>query len=182
MLTKLSESIRLKRDCEGVAIPAGNPVILPAGSVVTLKQALGGDFTVRTDCGDQVRVAGKDADALGKPIAAPAAAPVDGPFSEELVWKQLRTVYDPEIPVSIVELGLVYDCEITRLEGGGHRVEIDMTLTAPGCGMADVLKQDVERKIRSLPSVQDVHVEIVFDPPWTQARMSEAARLELGLF
>jgi len=104
----------------------------------------------------------------------------DGPFEEEKVWEQLRTVFDPEIPVNVVELGLIYRCEATELPDGGHRVEIDMSMTAPGCGMADVIQEDVRRKVRSAPGVREVNVRIVWDPPWDASRMSDAARLQLG--
>jgi probable FeS assembly SUF system protein SufT len=181
VLTKLTETVTLKRDCTGIAIPAGTPVTLPAGSQVVIKQALGGDFTVRTDCGDLVRIIREDADALGKPVTE-SPAPVEGPLNEEMVWQQLRTIFDPELPASIVDLGLVYECRVKSLPEGGQGVGIKMTLTAPGCGMGDVLKQDVERKVSSLPGVEKVNVDIVFDPPWSPARMSDAARLELGLF
>ncbi|HET6383042.1 MAG TPA: putative Fe-S cluster assembly protein SufT [Armatimonadota bacterium] len=182
MLTQLSDAIRLKRDCPGIMIPAGTPVTLPAGSFVTLKQALGGDYTVRTDCGDIVRIAGADADAIGKEAPSIEAPAPGGPFNEKAIWNELRKVYDPEIPINIVELGLVYGCRVAPGTDGRRRVEITMTLTAPGCGMGEVLKQDVERKVGSLPGVDEVAVDLVFDPPWNQSRMSEAARLELGLF
>lgn len=181
MLTKLLDSITLKRDCPGVLIPDGIKVTLPAGSQVILKQSLGGDFTVKTDCGDQVRVAGEDADALGKERAGGNSVS-DEPLNEDLVWKQLRSVFDPEIPVNIVDLGLVYDCTVYPAKDGGQNVLIHMTLTAPGCGMGEVLKQDVERKVRNLPEVSSVEVELVFDPPWDRSRMTDAAALQLGLF
>ena len=183
MLTHLADTIKLTRDCKAVLIPSGEKTILPAGTFVTLKQALGGDYTVRTACGDIVRIASEDAEALGREPAARAAAPSAGTaFNEKAVWAELRKVYDPEIPINIVELGLVYGCKISAGSDGGKRVDVRMTLTAPGCGMGEVLKQDVERKIRSVPGVDDVAVEIVFDPPWSQKRMSEAARLQLGMF
>jgi probable FeS assembly SUF system protein SufT len=147
---------------------------------VEIAQSLGGDFTVTTDDGGLFRIAGKDADALGlEPSAAPAAA-VEGPFDAQKVWEQLKTVFDPEIPVNLVDLGLIYRCEAVPLPDGSHRVEIDMSMTAPGCGMGDVLKEDVRRKIQGLPGVREVRVEVVWDPPWDQSRMSDAARLQLG--
>jgi probable FeS assembly SUF system protein SufT len=125
------------------------------------------------------RIDAKDADALGlTPSAAAAESPQD--FSEKLVWDQLRTVYDPEIPVNVVDLGLIYGCEITPV-AEGNRIDIKMTMTAPGCGMSDVLKADIQRKLSNLPTVKDLNVEVVFDPPWHPGRMSEAARLQLGL-
>ena len=145
-----------------------------------IAQSLGGQFTVTTDDGGLFRIAGKDADALGQQPAAAAAAAVEGPFDEQRVWEQLKTVFDPEIPVNLVELGLIYRCEAVPLAEGGHRVEIDMSMTAPGCGMGDVLKEDVRRKIQGLPGVQEVRVEVVWDPPWDPSRMSDAARLQLG--
>lgn len=178
--------VALARDVEAVQIPSGYAIHLPAGTGVTITQSLGGAYTVMTDYGDLARIAGKDADALGlEAPAAPAeqtAAPAEGPEGvEKLVWDQLRTCYDPEIPVNIVELGLVYSCVVTPREAGGYRVEIRFTLTAPGCGMGEWLKQDVQAKVSSLPGVEEVDVEVVFDPPWNQSMMSEAARLELGM-
>jgi len=183
MLTKLSESVRLTRDCEGVLIPAGTKTILPAGSTVVIKQSLGGDYTVRTDCGDQVLIASCDADALGKQSQDdPSTSTTDAPYDEKAVWKALGKVYDPEIPISIVELGLVYDVDSMELPDKSHRVYVRMTLTAPGCGMGEILKQDVERKVRAVPGVSEAHVEIVFDPAWNQSMMSDAAKLQLGFF
>jgi probable FeS assembly SUF system protein SufT len=146
---------------------------------VTITQTLGGHFTVATDDGALLRIADNDADALG--VAAPAApAPIEGPFDEERVWEQLRTVFDPEIPVNLVDLGLIYRCQAVPLPEGGQRVEIAMSMTAPGCGMGDVLKEDVRRKVQSVPGVREVNVEVVWDPPWDASRMSDAARLQLG--
>ena len=175
-----SGPIALARDCEATRIPSGADVVLPAGTRVEIAQSLGGQFTVTTDDGGLFRIAGKDADALGQQPAAAAAAAVEGPFDEQRVWEQLKTVFDPEIPVNLVELGLIYRCEAVPLAEGGHRVEIDMSMTAPGCGMGDVLKEDVRRKIQGLPGVQEVRVEVVWDPPWDPSRMSDAARLQLG--
>ncbi len=182
-----SESLSLSRDVEGVEIPAGTRSILPAGTHVRVTQTLGGNYTVMTVDGYLYRVDGKDADALGREVkvadprlATPAAAG-DGPVDSELVWDQLKTVYDPEIPVNIVDLGLVYRCEIKPGESGGHRVEIDMTMTAPGCGMGEFLKEDVEQKLLAIPGIKDVGVEIVWEPVWDRDMMSEAARLQLGL-
>ena len=175
-----SGPIVLGRDCEATRIPSGADVVLPAGTRVEIAQSLGGQFTVTTDDGGLFRIAGKDADALGQQPAAAAAAAVEGPFDEQRVWEQLKTVFDPEIPVNLVDLGLIYRCEAVPLAEGGHRVEIDMSMTAPGCGMGDVLKEDVRRKIQGLPGVQEVRVEVVWDPPWDPSRMSDAARLQLG--
>jgi len=174
----------LPRDVHATQIPSGIPVILRSGSRVRLMQALGGTYTVISEEGYMARLDAKDADLLGVETtqAAEGASPVE--FSDSQVWEQLRTVYDPEIPVNVVDLGLIYDCKIAPIEQGseqGNHIDIKMTMTAPGCGMADVLKTDIERKLSSLPSVKKVNVEVVFDPPWNPTRMSEAARLQLGL-
>jgi len=153
--------------------------VLPAGGKVRITQALGGSYTVLTEAGYMVRIDAKDVDALGlAPAALQEAAPQE--FSEELVWDLLRTVYDPEIPVNVVDLGLIYECKISPFEDG-NRIDIKMTMTAPGCGMADVLKADIQRRLAALPKVKGLQVDVVFDPPWHPARMSEAARLQLGL-
>ena len=174
--------IVLARDCQATQIPSGSKVLLRAGTRVTITQSLGGQFTVTTDEGGLYRIAGEDADALGeRPPAAAAQAPmIEGPFDEDRVWEQLKTVFDPEIPVNLVDLGLIYRCEAVPLPEGGHRVEIAMSMTAPGCGMGDVLKEDVRRKVQSVPGVRQVQVEVVWDPPWDASRMSDAARLQLG--
>ena len=177
-----SEPIILKRDCDAVMIPSGVPVKLAAGQPVTVTQALGGTYTVYVD-GNLARLDSKDADALGleSAPATPEAKPATGPLDENLIWDQMRNCYDPEIPVNIVDLGLVYDCRITPLPEGGHKVEVKMTLTAPGCGMGEYIKADVEQRIRAVPGVTEAQVELVWDPPWNQAMISEAAKLELGL-
>jgi probable FeS assembly SUF system protein SufT len=129
-------------------------------------------------------VEAKDADAIGQsydPSQSIAGADPDAPYDEARVWDQLRTVYDPEIPVNIVDLGLVYECKSEALPEGGHRVKVKLTMTAPGCGMGDIIKRDAEQKIAAVPGVREAHVEVVFDPPWTMDRMSEAVRLQLGL-
>jgi probable FeS assembly SUF system protein SufT len=172
-------SVVLARDCEATRIPSGASVVLPAGTRVTILQTLGGHFTVSPEDGSLLRIADKDADALGERAAAPAPI-IEGPFEEERVWEQLRTVFDPEIPVNLVDLGLIYRCQAVPLSEGGHRVEIAMSMTAPGCGMGDVLKEDVRRKVQGVPGVREVHVELVWDPPWDASRMSDAARLQLG--
>ncbi|HEX7126944.1 MAG TPA: putative Fe-S cluster assembly protein SufT [Thermodesulfobacteriota bacterium] len=176
------ERITLSRDVEAIEIPAGTPVTIPAGTGVTLLQSLGGTYTVQTDFGYMVRIDAKDADALGKSAAAARAdlPPLRGEDLEAAVWEQLATCYDPEIPVNIVELGLVYRCDIKPVEGGS-RVEIDITLTAPGCGMGPVLENDVRQKVASLPGVAETEVNVVLEPAWHPGRMSEAARLELGM-
>jgi probable FeS assembly SUF system protein SufT len=176
------QSITLTRESDALEIPSGEPVRLPAGIGVRVMQFAGSSYTITSDHG-MFRIDVKDADALGltAPSGAQAAAARDTePFSEELVWEQLKTVYDPEIPVNIADLGLIYVCTAVPVQGGGHRIDIKMSMTAPGCGMGNVLKSDVETKLSRLPDVKEVHVEIVFDPPWGPERMSEAARLQLG--
>ena len=177
-----SEPITVSRACEVIEIPSGIRATLPAGAVVRIMQSRGSGVTVTTDRGYMYRVDAKDTDALGLSSAATAQelAVRDGPFSEQMVWDQLKTVYDPEIPVNIVDLGLVYSCVIASLEQGGNRIHIKMTMTAPGCGMGNVLKADVESRLSRLPSVKEVHVEIVFDPQWHPGLMSDAAKLQLG--
>jgi len=175
----VNEQIVLAREVDATQIPSGIPHRLAAGTTVRLMQALGGSYTVMTDIGYMVRIDAKDADALG---LTPSAAAAEGhtEFSEKLVWDQLRTVYDPEIPVNVVDLGLIYDCLVSPL-AEGNKIAIKMTMTAPGCGMADVLKSDIQRKLSSLPTVKELDVEVVFEPPWHPGRMTEGARLQLGL-
>jgi len=182
-----TEEITLDREVASVLVPYGSTLILPAGTKVRITQALGTTFTVMTDTGYMVRIAGKDADAMGlePPVQAPQG-PIDTSVTkeqlDELVWEQLRTCYDPEIPVNIAELGLIYGCEITPHPEGGFRVEVKMTLTAPGCGMGDVIASEVDGKLRALPGVREVEVELVFDPPWDLSMMPESARLALGMY
>ena len=170
----------MKRDCPAVLIPAGTAVTLQAGVPVVIAQALGGSFTVIVH-GNMARIASADADALGKDPPAAASPSEPGQLTEEHVYEVLRTCYDPEIPVNIVELGLVYDLQILPLPEGGHRVEIKMTLTAPGCGMGPVLQQDVESRLLALPGVKEAAVFLVWDPPWNRDMLSEAAKLQLGM-
>ncbi len=183
---KMNERIALQRDCEAIQIPNGTLVTLLAGAEVRIMQALGDTYTVMTNNGYLVRIAGTDADALGKEptstiLTGDAIVPTEPAEIEQLVWDQLKTCFDPEIPVNIVDLGLVYHCQAMPMPDGENRVEVKFTLTAPGCGMGGVLKADMERKILSLPGVTDVDVEVVFEPLWNQDMMSEAAKLELGL-
>lgn len=183
------EEVTVTRDVEAVVIPAGNVIMIPEGATVQITQSLGGSYTVITPHGLMARVSSQDADALGKePVAdtkppagaaSPGATPSDPKVVEENVWNELRQVFDPEIPINIVDLGLVYACRVEQ-DPSGYRVEIEMTMTAPGCGMGDVLKADAEDRIRGVAGVSNIQVEIVWDPPWDQSRMSEAARLELG--
>jgi len=173
-----NQTVTLTRDCAAIAIPAGTQQVLPAGTTVRITQALGTSYTVSAH-GGLFRIEATDGDALGLAHGAEESqAPPT--FSEKMVWDQLRTVYDPEIPVNIVDLGLIYACTIADEEQGGKKIEVAMSLTAPGCGMSDVLKADVERKLARLPEVKTVRVQVVFDPPWTPARMTEAAKLQLG--
>jgi len=176
------EPVTFVRDCTAVLIPAGERVTLPEGSTGFMTQALGGSFTIYIE-GNLFRIAGSDGDAIGKaPLTAPDV-PEDATEAdiESAVWQQLRTCYDPEIPINIVELGLVYECKIERAPSGNRVAKVKMTLTAPGCGMGEILAQDVREKIEMIPTVERAEVELVFDPPWNQSMMSEEARLEAGL-
>ncbi|MCI0400255.1 MAG: putative Fe-S cluster assembly protein SufT [Gammaproteobacteria bacterium] len=178
------DPIILKRDCDAVLIPSGTAVTLKEGANVYITQSLGDTLTVNIE-GNLARIAGKDADALGlEPVAdKPSHADLQsGTADESLIWEQLKTCYDPEIPINIVDLGLIYDCSVTPLPNGGNCVNVKMTLTAPGCGMGAILLEDVRRKIATVPNVTEVNAELVFDPPWNQSMMSEAARLETGLY
>ena len=179
-----NEHITLRRDCEAVQIPAGTQVTLHVGDSAIITQSLGGSYTVIVN-GSLFRIDGKDADAIGKETAASPAkeisAKATGPVSEKAIWDQLKTCFDPEIPVNIVDLGLIYDMHMKPLADGGNRVEVKMTLTTPGCGMGVILKSDAERKILSVEGVTEAQVELVWDPPWNQGMLSEAAKLQLGL-
>ena len=182
MYSRSSEPVRFERDCAAVLVPAGDEVTLPAGTVGYITQSLGGSWTVFVE-GNLMRIAGKDGDAIGKEPPAPIDLP-EGASDEDveaLVWSQLRTCFDPEIPVNIVELGLVYSADVRPRDGGGRMVEVRMTLTAPGCGMGEVLVDDVRSKLEMIPTVAEADVELVFDPPWGRAMMSELARLETGM-
>lgn len=174
------DEINLKRDCEAILIPAGTKITLHAGEPVTITQALGGSYTVMIH-GNLARIDAKDGDAIGEEVHETDSAQSTGPLKEETVMNILRSCYDPEIPVNIVDLGLVYDVQISPLPEGQNRVEVKMTLTAPGCGMGPVLQQDVETKLLALPEVKEAQVHLVWDPPWNRDMLSEAAKLELGL-
>lgn len=178
------ESIVLTRDVNVVMIPDGNTSTLSKGTVVTIHQSLGNNYTVVTDNGHMVRIASADADALGKESHElhTLVSETDIESVEKNCWEVMKTVYDPEIPVNIVDLGLVYNCTVTPTGEGQHRVQIQMTLTAPGCGMGPVIQSDVEKSIRALPGVESVNVEVVLDPPWSREMMSEVAQVQLGLF
>ncbi|VAW47976.1 PaaD-like protein (DUF59) involved in Fe-S cluster assembly [hydrothermal vent metagenome] len=181
MYSLTSEPFKLDRDVDAIAVPTGETIELPAGVVGYITQALGGSFTIFVD-GSMFMILGHNADALGKePLPAPVLPENATQQDVKLaVWEQLKTVFDPEIPVSIVELGLVYECEVKKQQQG-YIVSIDMTLTAPGCGMGDVLVSDAAAKIKLIPEVNQVNCQIVFDPPWEQSMMSEEARLETGM-
>ena len=182
MFGHTNEPFSLQRDVSAVIIPAGEPLTLREGTSGFITQALGGSFTVYVE-GNLFHIAGADADALGKePVPAPAIP--DNATDEDIetvIWAQLRTCYDPEIPINIVDLGLIYRCDVTSLADGQRTVSVDMTLTAPGCGMGPMLLQDVQEKIAIIPTVADVQVELVFDPPWNQSMMSDEARLQTGM-
>jgi probable FeS assembly SUF system protein SufT len=177
-------AITLQRDCEATLIPGGERATLLRGDEVIVIQSLGGSFTVQTSDGYLARLSTEDADALG--LDRPDDAGLDkgpektGPFDVSQVIDQLKTVFDPEIPVNVVDLGLIYACEAEALPQGGQRVEIKMSMTAPGCGMGDVLREDAIARVKSVPGVDEVDVELVWDPPWDMSRMSDAARLQLG--
>ncbi len=177
-----NEPVVTKRDCEAIVVPIGTPFTIPQDSLVYITQAMGGSFTVYFE-GNLLRVGGTDADALGKEPLAPPHLPEDATDAEyeALVWEQLRTIFDPEIPINIVDLGLIYECTITHSAADGRNVFVRMTVTAPGCGMGEILLVDVKDKIGLIPTTRKVDVELVFDPPWNQSMMSEAARLEAGL-
>lgn len=183
MYSRSSEPVRFERDCAAVLVPQGDEVNLPAGSVGYITQALGGSYTVFVE-GNLFRIAGRDADAIGKEPPQPLQLPpgADDAAVEQMVWKQLRTCFDPEIPINVVDLGLVYEANVRESAPGERVIEVRMTLTAPGCGMGDILVDDVRSKLEMIPTVSEADVELVFDPPWNRNMMSEAARLEVGMF
>jgi probable FeS assembly SUF system protein SufT len=177
----MREARTLSRDVEVAAIPYGDRITLTAGTTVYLTQALGGSYTAMTDHGYLVRIEAKDADAIGEQPTTPLTAEaVAGKSTEQMAWEQLKTCYDPEIPVNIVDLGLVYRCEVTP-QDGGDTVHVEFTLTAPGCGMGDFLRQDMQQKLLAIPGVKQADVQVVLDPPWDHSMMSDVARLQLGL-
>ena len=174
-------TVDLKRDCSAVQIPDGTVVALPAGTTVDITQTLGGTYTIRTH-GGLFRLAATDADALGLEAAPAPSGPItEGPADEKLVWETLKTCYDPEIPVNIVDLGLVYDLHIEPLPSGNSLVSVKMTLTAPGCGMGATIAGDAQQKLLYLPGIEEAVVEIVWDPPWHQSMITENGRKILGL-
>jgi probable FeS assembly SUF system protein SufT len=186
MTTPLSDTVTLTRDCEAVQIPSGTVTSLPQGTEVMITQTLGGSYTVTRPDGSLYTIAGKDADALGrKPSVAAqsAASPADAnaTVKEEQVWEQLRTCFDPEIPISIVDMGLVYDVKVLPLAGGGNRVEVKMTLTMPGCGMGRYIAADAQSKILTIPGVKEADVQLVWDPPWNRDMISPEIRKKFGM-
>lgn len=182
----VGREIELKRDCPSTVIPAGDPMTLPKGMVVYVSQALGGTVTVRAE-GGLFRIAGKDLDALGEDVAEALAAendapatPSDGPLEEEQIWEAMRACFDPEIPINIVDLGLIYSLK-TEPADEGTVVEVKMTLTAQGCGMGPVIAEDARQKIEALPGVHKATVDIVWEPPWNPQMISEEGRKKLGI-
>jgi probable FeS assembly SUF system protein SufT len=174
-------TVELQRDCEAVRIPSGESVMISAGTPVDITQTLGGSYTVRSG-GGLFRIAAKDADALGHAAAESAAVAVKaGSADEQAVWDALKTCYDPEIPVNIVDLGLVYDLTLEPTPAGNRRVAVKMTLTAPGCGMGPVIARDAQMKLLELPGIEDAAVDIVWDPPWHQSMITAEGRRVLGL-
>jgi probable FeS assembly SUF system protein SufT len=177
----------LTRDVTATLVPAGDAVNLPAGTRVTITHRLGGNFTVVCDYG-MFRIVGADADALGeeKPDANAAAGSSGAPSTtgapaEPLLWEALKTVFDPEIPVNIVDLGLIYNLQIKELGDNRYGVEVQMTLTAPGCGMGPAIAEDARGRLAAVPGVSEAKVEIMWDPPWSQERISEEGKMQLGL-
>ncbi len=181
-----NEPIRLTRDVDAAIVPQGSRVTLMKGETAYVTQSLGGTYTVVVN-GNMFRIDNRDADALGmQPLAEPTppsgATPQTPEQLEEEVWRQLRNCYDPEIPVNIVDLGLIYDCKLERVGESQYRAEVRMTLTAPGCGMGPVLQQDVSNRLLSIEGIDEADIDLVWDPPWNQGMMTEAARLQLGLY
>ncbi|OUU78580.1 MAG: putative Fe-S cluster assembly protein SufT [Gammaproteobacteria bacterium TMED78] len=182
MYSHHNEPVTFIRDCQAVLIPSGELVSLSEGTVAFITQTLGGSFTVMIE-GNLFRIAGIDADAIGKESIKPPEVPSNASDSdiEAIIWDQMKTCFDPEIPINIVDLGLIYNCSIEKNNSDRFNVQIDMTLTAPGCGMGDILAEDVKEKIKIIPQIEYVEVLLVFEPPWDQSMMSEVAKLEAGL-
>jgi probable FeS assembly SUF system protein SufT len=178
---RMEKQTTVTRDVEAREIPSGTPIVLRAGDPVAITQSLGGSYTVITTSGFMALIDGKDADAIGETVATADAAAQEGRSTDELCWEQLKTCYDPEIPVNIVDLGLVYKCELSDLADGGRKVDVRFTLTAPGCGMGDTMKEDIRVKLLAVPGVKEAEVQVLFDPPWSMAMMSDAAKLQLGM-
>jgi probable FeS assembly SUF system protein SufT len=188
MLLRSGIEVTTERDVVAILIPDGTEFLLPQGAPVFIQQVLGGMFTVQTEDGLLVRIDGKDASAIGQAIPEERRPITEDEVNEKgidaCVLEQLKTCYDPEIPVNIVDLGLIYhrDIEKSSTNSAHYLIRIEMTLTAPGCGMGEILKSDVEKKLRDIPTVANVLIDLVFDPPWESSRMSEAAKLKLGFF
>lgn len=175
------EVVLTKREVEARLVPSGTEIMIPSDTFVTITQSLGGSFTVAVN-GNLARIEGHDADALGKqPLESSFETPADGTINENQVWEALRNCYDPEIPVNVVDLGLIYDCTIENATAEGNHVHILMTLTAAGCGMGPVITDDVKRKVEHVPNVDKVTVELTFDPPWNSEMLTDEAKLELGM-
>ena len=183
MRTHDNEPFVLRRDVKAVMVPAGIELELKAGQSGFITQALGGSFTLYME-GNLFRLAGVDADAIGKEVVKTPELPPNSTEDDvlALAWEQLRTCYDPEIPINIVDLGLIYECTVSAQPDGRRVISVRLTLTAPGCGMGDVLVQDIKQKLEVIPTVASADVELVFDPPWNQSMMTEAARLQTGMF
>jgi len=177
-------TVELPRDCEATVIPGGEPMHLRRGELVTVTQTLGGSYTLQTEMGYLVRIGVEDSSALGLDVNSTSLAPdhAGEEFDPQQVIEALKSVYDPEIPINVVDLGLIYVCEAEPLDDDTYRVEIQMSMTAPGCGMGDILKEDARNAVSAAPGVSDVVVELVWDPPWGPDRMSEAAKLQLGFY
>jgi len=177
--------IKLRRDCVAIMIPSGEEISLAAGATVWLTQALGGSYTVMTERGYSARIDGNDSDALGlAPSAKQESTESHDATSGSLrdsVWSKLRSCFDPEIPVNIVDLGLIYQCDVQLLPSGGNKAIVRFTLTAQGCGMGQFLKQDIEKKLRVIPGINEVDVELVWEPPWNQSMISVSAKQQLGI-
>jgi probable FeS assembly SUF system protein SufT len=191
-MSETNEWIELSRDCEAVMVPAGHTILLPKGTRAVITQSLGGAYTLHVpEYGGLLRISNRDADAVGREVPAePAVASAAGEAGaqaitqeqlEPLVWDQLKTCYDPEIPVNIVDLGLVYDMRVSASDGPRHRVDVKMTLTAPGCGMGTYIAEDAKQKILGLPGVSDAEVEIVWSPQWNPNMISPEGRAKLGM-
>ncbi len=178
---QMRKEATVARDVAAREIPSGTPITLRAGDPVIITQSLGGSYTVMTPVGFLARIDGKDADAIGEPLVTADAGAQEGRSPEDLAWDQLRTCYDPEIPVNIVDLGLVYACTLSPLPDGGQKIDVKFTLTAPGCGMGDVLREDIRGKLLTIPGIKEADVQVVFDPPWSLQMMSDAAKLQLGM-
>lgn len=176
------ERVELTRDCDAIQIPAGNPVVLEKGVEVFITQALGGTYTLQVPAhGGLFRIQGRDADALGKTVEASAATEAAAGDLESVVWDQLKTCFDPEIPVNIVDLGLVYGMELSAVGDGGHRVDVKMTLTAQGCGMGATIAFEAKQKIMTIAGITEANVDLVWDPPWNPQMISPAGRERLGI-